>query len=628
MRSADTALPHEAAVPASTTLPRPTPGRRPLLWLTLAAIALRLVVFLGRGDYVAFDEGWYLLLGRNLVQGDGFTLTGLRHVALSPLFPVLAGALSLVIESPVWAGRVVAAFAAGLLVWPCWYIFDRLADRRTAWIACVFIAVMPALAPFAAPYWIRWDLWVGAEPLLHVFLYGGLAFALRGWQYQRQRDWAFAGGALALAYLARSEAILPLGILGLMLMGRVLWLRTPRAAVNVLTLALAFGVTAAPYWIYLHDALGRWTITGRGVQVVAPRTATDSETTAAPASPAAGIERMLWEEDQRSYMYSLYALDESATQLSSAYWGIRSARPAPAVPPPPIDEEPIVVDTAATRTAGSATTDDMPVNRPAPTPGRWSLYARALATGVPWFLWPFIALGLFGARRAWRQELVVAAPLVLTSIAIARIVAADPRTQLFIVPLAAFYTARGVCRLGLIVDRATGHGSLRRGFAATATAAILTLLLFGTVARWVYLGTSMGSPHHLVGSANRAMGEALRDIVPHDEPVMSWHPAIALYARRDWRVLPHASFDNVVRYAQATDTRYVVISQYYPPQGILGELPREHLVVVIPPDIEANDGQFQLELRDAGATHVFGTLRSSASTAEGVRDGIPAEGGS
>lgn len=643
MMPVDTAPAPLEAAPAADSRWRTMFSAHPLLWLTLAAVTLRLVIFLGRGDYVAFDEGWYLLLARNLFDGDGFSLTGLRHVTLSPLFPILAGAVAELIGDPIRAGRLVAAVAAGMLVWPCWSIFTRLSDRRTAWIACVFVAVMPALAPFAAPYWIGWDLWVGAEPLLHVFLYAGIAFALRGWREQRIIYWAAAGLALALAYLARSEAILPFGMLGLMLTARALWLRTPRAMLNVAVLALAFAVTAAPYWLYLHDAMGRWTITGRGVEVVVPRTATESATGAeSPPSggAATGIERMLWEEGQRSYMYSLYALDDSATRLASSYWGIpdedavaeshsaaaESAAPMaqgaapPTVPqsPAPMTQRPAPVSAPASPAA--APNDALP--------GRWTLYVRALATAIPWYLWLFIGVGLFGVRRPWRNELVVAVPLVITSVAIARIVAADPRTQLFLVPLAAFYAARGVTMFGAFVDDRIRDSSLRRGFVAAATATILSFVLLATEARWVYLGLSLGSPHHLVGSANRRMGEALRTIVPEDEPVMSWHPAMALYARRDWRVLPYASFDNVVRYANATDTRFLVLSQYYPPQGILGELPREHLVLDIPPGAAAAGGQFRLELTDAGTSHMFGTVQPAAGVEPGSPDIPPSDEGS
>lgn len=606
---------------------------RPLLWLTLTAIALRLVIFLGRGDYVAFDEGWYLLLARNLFDGDGFTLTGLRHVTLSPLFPILAGAASVIVGDPIWAGRLVAAIAAGLLVWPSWHIFSRVADRKTAWIACIFVTVMPAMAPFAAPYWIGWDLWVGAEPLLHVFLYGGLAFAVRGWHRQRTSDWAFAGCALALAYLARSEAILPLCALGVVLTTRAAWLRTPRAALHVIAFGLAFALTAAPYWVFLHESTGRWTLTGRGVQVAAP---------SAPGStgPSTTIESMLWDDD-RLYVHTLYGLDATATRLSNAYWGIPLERTRQAVPhsADPLESARIPASTEAAEAPGAresgvarptseSAASDPAVGPPTERPGRFTLYARALAIVLPWYLWPFIALGLFGARRNWREELLVAAPLVLTSIAIARVVAADPRTQLFLAPLAAFYAARGLRLLGTIIDRRMKRGSLRPGFTGYAATAILVLVFLGTEARWVYFGLRLGSPHHLVGTANRRVGEALRDIVPGEESVMSWHPAIALYARRDWRVLPYAAFDKIVAYANATGTEYIVLSQYYPPQGILGELPREHFVILVPPGSASSARPWQLEFSEESATYVLARLRPAVAAGKSASERGSAIGGS
>ena len=48
-----------------------------------------------RGDYIVFDEGYYLLLARSLRAGHGFALNGLPHVALSPLQPLIVAGLSM-----------------------------------------------------------------------------------------------------------------------------------------------------------------------------------------------------------------------------------------------------------------------------------------------------------------------------------------------------------------------------------------------------------------------------------------------------------------------------------------------------------------------------------------------------
>ena len=53
------------------------------LWLVVvAALAFRLVLLMARGDYIVYDEGYYLLLARSLRAGHGFTLNGLPHVCL------------------------------------------------------------------------------------------------------------------------------------------------------------------------------------------------------------------------------------------------------------------------------------------------------------------------------------------------------------------------------------------------------------------------------------------------------------------------------------------------------------------------------------------------------------------
>jgi 4-amino-4-deoxy-L-arabinose transferase-like glycosyltransferase len=584
----------------------------PLWWLAGAALALRLLAFLGRGDHVAFDEGWYLLLGVNLTTGKGFTLSGLQHIALSPLYPLAAGALNLLIDHPVWSGRLVAAVTAGLLVIPCWSIFRRLTGRKTATLACGFIAVMPSLAPFVAPYWIGWDLWVGAEPLFHLLLFTGLALSLRASDRERLTDWVLAGVVFALAYLTRPEAIIAFGTIGIMLAGHAVWSRQPHRLVHAAVLGLAFAVTAAPYWVYLHDVMGRWAITGRGVEVTLPRPAMRTGASSTTPSGSATIEQMLWNRDQSRYVKNLYSLDASGTRLASTYWGVRR-------------------DTARTSETPASSPEislraeppEPPAARPGDPASRQSqsrivLYVRALTRVIPVSLWPIVLLGVVASRRAWRTELIVILPLVVTSIAIARVVGIDPRTQLFLAPVAAFYVARGVRRIGLLVDRRLRGTAIRRGFTAATLATVALLLLLGTQARRLYMSIAVGSRHQVVGQANRRVGEALNRSLPSDATVTSWHPAIALYARRDWRVLPRAPFRDIVRYADAADARYLVLSPYYPAPQLLDPTAREHIVIYVPV-VSRTVQHWNLDLQRTDAAYVTGTLRPATVPTAGGR---------
>lgn len=580
------------------------PGAAPLLALTIGAILLRLLLFLGRGHYVAFDEGWYLLLGQNLWSGAGYTLSGLQHVALSPLFPILAGALDLVTGDIVWAGRIVAAVASGLLVVPCWFLFHRMGGRTVAIIGGLLVAVLPSLSPFVAPFWIGWDLWVGAEPLLHLFLFAGCALFLHAWERQNRWTALACGGAFALAYLARPEAIVAFGLLGLVAL--VAAVRTLRSRWPLFLLCgLAFVLVATPYWLYLREEVGRWTVTGRGVAVApTPRTGT------AGGGAARSIEDMLWQDDESAYIRRLYGLNAEGTELVSHYWGVRrvdgtptavpTAAPAPAARPAP-------PDSAGAPTARSGAGAD---------PGRGTagvlhgivLYVRALAVVVPWYAWLFVALGVFArapARRP-RLEALIAVPLIGTSAFIAAVVAIDPRTQLFLAPVAAYYAALGAAAAGRALEMRTDIG-LRPGFGSMLTAGVLALLLLGTSARRLYLSLAVGSPHHIVGAENAAVGQALHQRLEPDAAVMSWHPAVALYARRDWRVLPLEPMDRIIGYAQAQAIPYMVLSVFYPPDLLDEEGP--HYLIVRMPDPDAAARQWRLQMRESEPPWALGELR-------------------
>ncbi|NIQ52337.1 MAG: hypothetical protein GWN71_02345, partial [Gammaproteobacteria bacterium] len=89
------------------------------------------------------------------------------------------------------------------------------------------------------PFWIGWDLWVGAEFLLHLGLYSGIALALRAAD-GRPLSWILAGVAFGFAYLARPEALLVFGLAVAAAVVLAASRRTLRAAVFPLALLAGF----------------------------------------------------------------------------------------------------------------------------------------------------------------------------------------------------------------------------------------------------------------------------------------------------------------------------------------------------------------------------------------------------
>jgi hypothetical protein len=565
------------------------------VWLlALAAVILRFALLLGRGDYLAFDEGWYLLLARSLFTGDGYSLVGFPHTALSPLFPVLAGAVGVLVDSWVWGGRVVAAIASGLVALPAWAVFRRLAPDRTAFVAAALVAVMPSLAPFVVPFWIGADLWVGAEPLLHLFLYSGLALWLRA-DSNGGPSWPGAGAAFGLAFLARPEAIITWGLLGLAALALAAVSRSPRRLYGAGLMGVAFVLVASPYWLHIHDATGQWSLTGRGVSLPAVSARTGAPT----RSRAAGsIERMLWQDDD-AYREYLYGLDAGGLRLRSDYWGVQP-------PPPAVGSQP----RSPARARG-------PAPDPAPPPSSAALYLRSMGQIFPLLLWLFAILGVAAprGRAVLRRELPVALSLVGTSLGIAFVVAVDPRTQLFLVPLLALYAARGFALAEEVVrTRFPGLG-LRPRFAELLLAGTAVVWLLGISARRLQLSLSLGSPHHIVAAQNRAVAEELDALVDNDGPVASWHPAIAVYADRDWRVLPHADLPDIVRYLDDAGADVMVLSAYYPPDLGVEALNTRYLVLPVP-DAGGERRSWSLRLTRGDTIRAVGVLEPASGNGE------------
>ncbi|MFI5281300.1 MAG: ArnT family glycosyltransferase, partial [Gemmatimonadales bacterium] len=325
--------------------------RRRLAMILALALLVRAVLLAVRGDYIVYDEGYYLLLARSLRAGRGFALSGLPHVALSPLQPLLVAALSVLGVGEIFASRLLAAICGALLVLPAASLARRWFGPRGALVTALIVALFPSLVAFL-PFFPgeRWNLYFGSEPLFLVLGVTAIALAARASDTGSARHWTLAGVCASLAYCTRLEGIVLAAALAAAATTLLLVSRraeaVPRAA-----LAIAVGaLIALPYLLYLHSALGRWALSGR-VQAAASE---DAPVTNAPAAGAArggseAVRAFVWGGDRETLWRTLYALDASGTRMASQYWGVaRGWHPAGG---PPLGE-PAAQDTS--RSPGAA----------------------------------------------------------------------------------------------------------------------------------------------------------------------------------------------------------------------------------------------------------------------------------
>jgi hypothetical protein len=526
----------------------------------LFATAVRVLAMAARGHYIATDEGYYLLLGQNLWHGRGYTLNGLPHITFSPLYPVLTGAFAFV-TGPVWAGRVVTVLAGCLLLIPVWVVARRLGGWTTARAATLLLAVLPALVAFVPGFSGRELYEGGSEPLFYLVVFGALA--LTPTTLGRA---AVAGLLLGLAYLARPEALVAAAVVGLWAAwpargvgegwGRAMGRGLARGSVYTVLLA----VCMVPWVLRMHTLTGQWSLSGRSTPVVTSLLrGTSPESPSAAAAAVDVAKDLLWGGSEYQYIKDNYSIARSGDRLTSEYWGIypRTGPPhAPHAAWTPLPPPPMVTGKTEPSALAHAS--------------RLVLYWQTLGLIFPWWLWPFALAGIFGVRRRGRQardpralgtEFALLGATVGTSLLVAVLVYVDPRNHVLLVPMLAIYAGAGALSLGRMFARVIRSPRPRPIVTGVVVAGpvLAALVLGGQIVSGLTTATAMS----VTADVNAESGTALGRLLPPGLAVMSWHPGVAVYAGRDWRVLPYEPLPVVLAYPPARAAA-IVLSPMYP----------------------------------------------------------------
>ncbi|UCF80415.1 MAG: hypothetical protein JSV08_07850 [Acidobacteriota bacterium] len=226
-------------------------------WILLAAFAFRLLTALL--CVVVTDEmPQYYRAAESLLAGEGMRdLLGRPLVFHVPALTWLAALVSFVL--PTWAtSDVVFAGFGTLMTAAVGWLALELYGERAAWYAMGLVSVLPVLSA------------VVLSSDTHLLLLGFLfTQAAVSWLLMRDPPtwprcaaWGLLG---ALAYLSRPEAIVHSALWAAL----ILWWNAPRFRENFplrLSQALCglvcFLALALPYWLWLHEHMGRWSLSG------------------------------------------------------------------------------------------------------------------------------------------------------------------------------------------------------------------------------------------------------------------------------------------------------------------------------------------------------------------------------
>lgn len=109
-----------------------------LLFLMILLSFVMVAVLLPKFGKIGTDTALYAIIGKNFIEGKGFTLFGEPHTVFSPLLPIFIGIFYFFVGNLDLAAHFATIFFA-ILVLPLFYfLVKQLSSTRTAVMAVIF----------------------------------------------------------------------------------------------------------------------------------------------------------------------------------------------------------------------------------------------------------------------------------------------------------------------------------------------------------------------------------------------------------------------------------------------------------------------------------------------------------
>lgn len=237
-------------------------GELIFLSVVVAAVIFCFAVIYSGFSFIGSDATFYSVLGKNLLEGRGFTINGIPHTIFSPFLPFAIAGFLAVFGDLYFAAHLATAFFA-LISFPLLYFFVRhLTSKRTAVLATLFFALNGTFI------WISIVMPNAEIPAM----FFGVLIALALFELSYLKDFskkgfvwsAILGLAIGIAYITRPEYfffIFPV-LFYLYFIYRKIF-SPKKIAIMLLIVFAGFFIISAPYINFLHKNLNQWTFSGR-----------------------------------------------------------------------------------------------------------------------------------------------------------------------------------------------------------------------------------------------------------------------------------------------------------------------------------------------------------------------------
>lgn len=220
-----------------------------------SCLALSLFLWL-RNPFIGTDGYIYATVGHNFLTGNGFTYAGIPHLIFHPLYPLLIGIFSLLVDNLETAAYLATLLPYLIAILLVYYLSGFFFDTEgKKWASALLVGFHPEMIKYSASIMSET---VFTTTLLIMFI-GALKLADK--DNDNNIFWALIFGlGGGLAYLTRPEGLLYFAVLALFVFIRSAKIKT----IGKLSLsALILLFVALPWIIYLSSHFGRPTLTGK-----------------------------------------------------------------------------------------------------------------------------------------------------------------------------------------------------------------------------------------------------------------------------------------------------------------------------------------------------------------------------
>ncbi len=222
-----------------------------IMMLVMAALAIRLY-YLQFYDVVSADGISYITIAKEFIRGNGYSAA--NHYP--PFYPILVGLASLLFNDFETAGLAVSIAMGSLVVVPVYLLGAEFFTKRIGFIASVLSMTWPTLR--------HWSIAVMSQATYITLLLFGVYFLWKAYQKGSVRATLAAGCCFGSAHLTRSEGVITLLALTVVLILVSLLNRYPaRRMLPVAAVWIVFFVVFSPYFYLMHELTGNWQLTGK-----------------------------------------------------------------------------------------------------------------------------------------------------------------------------------------------------------------------------------------------------------------------------------------------------------------------------------------------------------------------------